>query len=172
MYSEDLREEAHDNLHRAAVEVFRSRADDVTVRIRGKYDPEYDSLANEIKGFNPAVPEQVRMERVEECLNHYNGHISTQVESSMIDDEELNLPNLTSVKAFLVSGKPFDNLRENLQHLVRPSMNTTIRHVVESEDRNQDTKNSLLSTANSGADSLTGIPKEGPDDIHVQVPND
>ena len=95
--SEDLREEAHDNLHRAAVELFRSRAEDVTVKIRGKYDPGYDSLANELKGFNPAVPEQVRMERVEECPNHYNGHDSTKVGSSIIDDEELNLPNLTSV---------------------------------------------------------------------------
>ena len=52
IYSKELKQEVHDPLQKSAARLVRFRAVYITDSIRGKYDPEYNQLAKESKGWD------------------------------------------------------------------------------------------------------------------------
>ena len=99
-YSYDLGKTAKDALERGAAHLVRSRARYAANAIRRKFE-----LRNEDVGIVLSVREESNISSDEDGLDESDGE---------------DIPSLTQVKLFMVSGDAFDNLRRNLQNFVCP----------------------------------------------------
>ena len=145
IYAGSLKYEAQEPLHEEAAKLVRSRAPYVTNCIRVKFEMGHGNMFQRIQPLGSPLSRQARQEQLERFLAQTasmdQSHQPTAPEDiAPIEDESeadekiegSDLTNLTSVKAFLISGRPFDELRENFKQFVRPSTSSrTVKAAIE-----------------------------------------
>ena len=148
LYSKELKHDAHDRLQVSAAQLVRSRAEYISNTIRAHYDHDYHNTVQEMKDLGSQTSDHARRERLEQYLVQIETkdrsmqaaepedtnrrspqreltampaqdiYEDGELSQSEDDRDQINLPNLTHVKAFLVSGHAFQNLLKNFQNFV------------------------------------------------------
>ena len=130
IYALELRQEAANELEKAAVRLVYSQRKFVANCIRRVYVPDSSDTAEELQRLitqNPAKDQQLEtffdgMGLVPKALpavaDPDDGQSSD--DSDMGDPEQPYLPNLTQVRKFMISGVAFENLRKNLDRFLNP----------------------------------------------------
>ena len=169
LYSKELKDDAHNRLQESAAQLVRSRAEYISNTIRAHYDHNYHNMAKWMKDLGSQTSDHIRRERLEQYLVQIESkdplirsakpedtnrrslqHESTAIPARGIDEDgelsnsednrnQVDLPNLIHVKAFLLSGNAFQNLLWNFQNFVQPvsKVDTASVAIVERKARSE-----------------------------------